>query len=60
MCWPFEELLLGTNNFSEALQIGEGGFGHVYRATLRNTEYAVKRLKQVRVCQSLMVPEYIV
>ncbi|XP_061113436.1 interleukin-1 receptor-associated kinase 1 isoform X1 [Conger conger] len=46
MCWPFEELQHGTDNFSEALQIGEGGFGHVYRATLRNTEYAVKRLKQ--------------
>ncbi|KAJ8371331.1 hypothetical protein SKAU_G00113590 [Synaphobranchus kaupii] len=46
MCWPFEEVQLGTDYFSEALQIGEGGFGQVYRATLRNTEYAVKRLKQ--------------
>ncbi|XP_035239070.1 interleukin-1 receptor-associated kinase 1 isoform X2 [Anguilla anguilla] len=46
MCWPFEEVQCGTNNFTEALQIGEGGFGRVYRATLRNTEYAVKRLKQ--------------
>ncbi|KAJ8393482.1 hypothetical protein AAFF_G00059550 [Aldrovandia affinis] len=46
MCWAYEEVRLGTDNFSEALQIGEGGFGHVYHATMRNTEYAVKRLKQ--------------
>ncbi|XP_036390215.1 interleukin-1 receptor-associated kinase 1 [Megalops cyprinoides] len=46
MCWSFEEVQRGTDNFSEARQIGEGGFGQVYRATMRNTEYAVKRLKQ--------------
>uniref|UniRef100_A0A8C9X5L7 Protein kinase domain-containing protein n=1 Tax=Sander lucioperca TaxID=283035 RepID=A0A8C9X5L7_SANLU len=28
------------------LQVGEGGFGVVYRATLRKTDCAVKRLKQ--------------
>lgn len=48
MCWPFEEVQCGTDNFSAARQIGEGGFGHVYRATLRNTDLAVKRLKEVK------------
>ncbi|ERE65423.1 interleukin-1 receptor-associated kinase 1 [Cricetulus griseus] len=36
----------GTCNFSEELRIGEGGFGCVYRAVMRNTTYAVKRLKE--------------
>ncbi|XP_027007482.1 interleukin-1 receptor-associated kinase 1 isoform X2 [Tachysurus fulvidraco] len=46
MCWEFEEVQRGTDNFSTARQIGEGGFGHVYRASMRNTEFAVKRLKE--------------
>ncbi|CAI9553813.1 unnamed protein product [Staurois parvus] len=44
--WNFQEVLDSTKNFSQSLQIGEGGFGCVYKATIRNTEYAVKRLKQ--------------
>ncbi|XP_041429140.1 interleukin-1 receptor-associated kinase 1 isoform X2 [Xenopus laevis] len=44
--WNFQELVEGTKNFSQSLLIGEGGFGCVYKATMRNTEYAVKRLKQ--------------
>ncbi|OCT65539.1 interleukin-1 receptor-associated kinase 1 [Xenopus laevis] len=44
--WNFEELVEGTRNFSQSLLIGEGGFGCVYKATMRNTDYAVKRLKQ--------------
>ncbi|XP_077185817.1 interleukin-1 receptor-associated kinase 1 [Paroedura picta] len=44
--WPLQELLVATDNFSEHLKIGEGGFGCVYRARLRNTDYAVKRLKE--------------
>nr|XP_046220643.1 interleukin-1 receptor-associated kinase 1 [Oncorhynchus gorbuscha] len=27
-------------------RIGEGGFGHVYRATMRSTDFAVKKLKE--------------
>ncbi|XP_062975411.1 interleukin-1 receptor-associated kinase 1 isoform X2 [Elgaria multicarinata webbii] len=44
--WRLEELRQATDNFSEHLQIGEGGFGCVYQARLRNTAYAVKRLKE--------------
>ncbi|XP_054859376.1 interleukin-1 receptor-associated kinase 1 [Eublepharis macularius] len=44
--WPLKELLQATGNFSEHLKIGEGGFGCVYQARLRNTDYAVKRLKE--------------
>lgn len=47
-CWPLHEIRQGTQDFSDALKIGEGGFGCVYRAVMRNTVYAVKRLKQVR------------
>ncbi|KAM8933603.1 interleukin-1 receptor-associated kinase 1 isoform 2-T2 [Pelodytes ibericus] len=46
LLWNFNELVQGTNNFSPSSLIGEGGFGCVYKATMRNTEYAVKRLKQ--------------
>ncbi|KAG7520422.1 interleukin-1 receptor-associated kinase 1 isoform X1 [Solea senegalensis] len=46
MCWSYEEVHAGTNGFSPSLQVGEGGFGVVYRATIRDTDCAVKRLKQ--------------
>lgn len=46
MSWPFEEIQRGTCNFSPCKQIGEGGFGHVYKAVMRNTEFAVKKLKE--------------
>ncbi|XP_051823728.1 interleukin-1 receptor-associated kinase 1 [Antechinus flavipes] len=44
--WPLLEIIQATCNFSEELKIGEGGFGCVYRAVMRNTSYAVKRLKE--------------
>ncbi|XP_056585828.1 interleukin-1 receptor-associated kinase 1 [Triplophysa dalaica] len=46
MSWPLEEVQDGTCNFDTCRQIGEGGFGHVYRATMRYTEFAVKKLKE--------------
>ncbi|KAM9855598.1 interleukin-1 receptor-associated kinase 1 [Aulostomus maculatus] len=46
MCWSYEEVHAGTEGFAPSLQVGEGGFGVVYRALLRNTDCAVKRLKQ--------------
>ncbi|XP_072345135.1 interleukin-1 receptor-associated kinase 1-like [Scyliorhinus torazame] len=45
--WPLHELKKGTDNFAESQKIGEGGFGCVYRAVMRHTEYAVKRLKEL-------------
>ncbi|XP_023561126.1 interleukin-1 receptor-associated kinase 1 isoform X2 [Octodon degus] len=45
-CWPLSEIAQGTRDFAEELCVGEGGFGCVYRAVLRNTTYAVKRLRE--------------
>ncbi|XP_039842556.1 U-box domain-containing protein 70-like isoform X3 [Panicum virgatum] len=39
------ELECATENFSSSLKIGEGGFGCVYRGTLRNMKVAIKVLK---------------
>ncbi|CAM5131672.1 unnamed protein product [Natator depressus] len=44
--WPLAELAQATDGFAERHKVGEGGFGCVYRARLRNTDYAVKRLKE--------------
>lgn len=46
MCWTFEEVHAGTEGFSAARQVGEGGFGVVYRASVRGVDCAVKRLKE--------------
>lgn len=46
LLWNFQEVIQGTRNFSKSFLIGEGGFGCVYKAVIRNTAYAIKRLKQ--------------
>ncbi|XWS11592.1 hypothetical protein CRYUN_Cryun37aG0012000 [Craigia yunnanensis] len=46
-CFSFEELKKYTNNFSEANDIGSGGYGKVYRGTLPTGELvAIKRAQQ--------------
>ncbi|KAK6925863.1 Serine-threonine/tyrosine-protein kinase, catalytic domain [Dillenia turbinata] len=41
---PFSDIQYATNNFDKSLIIGSGGFGMVYKGTLRdNTKVAVKR-----------------
>uniref|UniRef100_A0A0D9XM60 RING-type E3 ubiquitin transferase n=1 Tax=Leersia perrieri TaxID=77586 RepID=A0A0D9XM60_9ORYZ len=49
LAWSTEfsllELQEATHNFSDAMKIGEGGFGCVYRGLLRNTAVAIKMLR---------------
>ncbi|KAA8536661.1 hypothetical protein F0562_029139 [Nyssa sinensis] len=46
-CFSFEELKKFTNNFSEANDIGSGGYGKVYRGILPSGQLvAVKRAQQ--------------
>ncbi|KAI4325348.1 hypothetical protein MLD38_030758 [Melastoma candidum] len=40
--WEIEK---ATNNFSDELKVGEGGYGPVYKATLDNTPVAIKILR---------------
>ncbi|KAI4376372.1 hypothetical protein MLD38_014141 [Melastoma candidum] len=43
--YSIEEIETATNNFSEFLKIGEGGYGPVYKGYLDHTQVAVKVLR---------------
>lgn len=46
--FSFAEIYKGTGHFSVANKIGEGGFGTVYKAKLKDGSFlAVKRVKKV-------------
>ncbi|KAK6162315.1 hypothetical protein DH2020_002156 [Rehmannia glutinosa] len=42
--FSFLEIEEATINFSQALKIGEGGYGSIYRGNLRHTQVAIKML----------------
>ncbi|KAL2461552.1 U-box domain-containing protein 33 [Abeliophyllum distichum] len=42
--FSFSEIEEATNNFDQALKIGEGGYGSIYRGVLRHTQVAIKKL----------------
>ncbi|KAK4418621.1 U-box domain-containing protein 33 [Sesamum alatum] len=42
--FSFLEIEEATSNFSQALQIGKGGYGSIYRGNLRHTQVAIKML----------------
>lgn len=45
--FTIEDIFKGTGNFSAANKIGEGGFGTVYKAKLKDGSFvAVKRMKK--------------
>nr|TKV95079.1 hypothetical protein SEVIR_9G337300v2 [Setaria viridis] len=48
------ELKLATENFSESLKIGEGGYGRVYKGTVCDTAVAIKILRHNENLQGLL------
>jgi hypothetical protein len=43
--FSFPELKAATKNFSRSFMVGEGGFGCVYRGTIRNSEDHATRIE---------------
>ncbi|CAL4940502.1 unnamed protein product [Urochloa decumbens] len=48
------ELKLATENFSESLKIGEGGYGRVYKGTISDSAVAIKILRHNENLQGLL------
>ncbi|CAN6324636.1 unnamed protein product [Urochloa humidicola] len=48
------ELRLATENFSESLKIGEGGYGRVYKGTICDTAVAIKILRHNENLQGIL------
>lgn len=49
LIFPLTELLHATNQKDEANLLGRGGYGTVYKGTLRHTTVAVKFLNEVAI-----------
>lgn len=43
--YTIEEIEVGTDNFSQALEVGERGYGSVYKSELDHTPVATKVLR---------------
>lgn len=50
MVYTEQQLSDATNSFSDSNLIGKGGFGAVYRGTLRKCNVAIKKLTDVNSC----------
>ena len=55
MTYNYEEIKAATQNFSEEYMIGRGGFGDVYKANIRQTPMAIKRLHEVGINSGLAI-----
>jgi len=52
--FTLDQLKLATENFSELLKIGEGGYGRVYKGTISDTAVAIKILRHNENIQGLL------
>ena len=47
MVFTEEEVTIATNSFNNDLLVGKGGFGRVYKGTIRHVCVAIKQLTSV-------------